>query len=332
MITWSGERHDTPSDERSQPMPSLLTPVSVYAHPLSVFSVNLSSFGAHRCDLLHRAGVINRVFVYLGPQNASAVANKAEWAQFRAVTACPLWCWWVCSPDLTIDAAQIIDTCNRLRCDGILLNIEKPLEGVPLGPLLTPLEALGLPMIASLAGTSPAHTPYDYRALDRHKIPIDWQCYLDSGEGPAPDVAVKEAFTPSFVCDQHEYRHRNGARYAWGRAWPDNLGNIIYDAYPQPGSANYTIDTPGLGGTHLLRSRTLQPTRSGANPATLYGRAPYAQIRVTLDTTRGADTTRTPAEWAALANTARIPGAARRPTSVYLAETTRSETLVALAL
>ena len=55
------------------------------------------------------------------------------------------------------------------------------------------------------------------------------------------------------------------------------------------------------------------------------------KTRVTLDVTRGANDKHTPAEWTAIAASARMPGLARRPVSVYLAEVASDEMLRAVA-
>ena len=53
-------------------------------------------------------------------------------------------------------------------------------------------------------------------------------------------------------------------------------------------------------------------------------RAAYNRIHCTLDVTRTAEQ-RAPSEWPAIAASARVPGASRRPISVYLAERTNNE-------
>lgn len=63
----------------------------------------------------------------------------------------------------------------------------------------------------------------------------------------------------------------------------------------------------------------------------LYGRAKYANIRVTLDVTRGNDAKHTLEEWTVIAGSARVPGSAKRGVSVYTAEATSDDVLVAIA-
>jgi hypothetical protein len=71
--------------------------------------------------------------------------------------------------------------------------------------------------------------------------------------------------------------------------------------------------------------------RDGVEVGQLLGRARYRCIGVTLDTTRGANDKHLPAEWTAIAASARAPGMARRPISVYMAENSTDEVLRAIA-
>ena len=68
----------------------------------------------------------------------------------------------------------------------------------------------------------------------------------------------------------------------------------------------------------------------GVSTGRLLGRARYSKIRVTLDVSRTAQT-RPASEWEAIAASARIPGMAKRPISVYLAEVASDEVLRAIA-
>src|SRR3970282_1073291 len=63
----------------------------------------------------------------------------------------------------------------------------------------------------------------------------------------------------------------------------------------------------------------------------LLGRAPYSQIAVTLDLTRGAQEAHSLAEWEAIAASARVAGARKRPVSAYLGEIATDDVLRATA-
>ena len=272
-------------------------------------------------------GVVNRVFVYLGPENDSSRRNIPELSSFRAQVEAAggeVWGWWVCGKDQAVDAAAISKAHWQHRPAGWLLDIEgEPFKGRSLTALIDPLVVLGVPLVASMAGTSSSHTPYDFRTLDKHNIPIDWQCYMDSGEGPAPADGVRELYQASFVIGGWEYRLRSGDRYGWckiGDPVPGNPRRVTVDNYLAPGARNLELEVSPREWGYTVTDRRLYKPGTTVAVGTLMGRAQYRNIRATLDVTRGAAGKHTPAAWSEIAASARVPGAARRPISVYLVE------------
>jgi hypothetical protein len=302
---------------------------------VDVYSEWLSAFGAHRADALADEGLIDRIYAYVGPENEAARSNRKEWSNF-ARFGVVLWGWYVCSPDQEADAEAIVRLDSELKPAGWLLNIEKPLERVELRPLVSRVAALGKPMVASLAGLNPNHHLYDHRTLDRFGVEQEWQCYFDSGEGPRPDVAVRELYLPSRVRSGREYRAltwptglRKRAVYGWGDLWSSALGRWLYDSY-NAGVYDWhghLTDESGWPPT-VVADRALT---SFARRGRLLGLARYSKIRVALDVTRGAAERHTLDQWTAIAASARLPGLRKRPVSIYLAEVCPTDVLRAIA-
>lgn len=304
---------------------------------IALFSQVLGHFSAERASFLHSRFGVEAVYALVWPDYTGDVEphpqnNRASFDAWRRRSGRPLWAWIVCSADQVADAHAIARLERELNPDGYLLNIEKPLEGAKLGTLVNAVKATGRPARASLAGFSPSATPYDYRALDLAGIAMDWQAYIDSGEGPRPDVAVAELYQSSFVVEGWEYRHRIGSAYGWGRVTSVQEGELAaFDSYLQPKSENAVFGVLPREWGWSVDDRVLWPLNPDKPPSgLLMGRAPYAKIRITLDVTRSASA-RPAAAWTEIAASARVPGASKRPISVYLAESTSDDVLAAIA-
>jgi hypothetical protein len=273
---------------------------------------------------LHDEGTVSDWFVLVGPDRPAGEANRAVWGDYAG--AGNLWAWYVPGPDQALDVAQITELAEELLPAGILLNIEKPLEGASLATLIAGVKALGRPIVASLAGSSASHVPYDYRTLDRAGVQIDWQAYFDSGEGPTPAVAVEELYRSSFVIPGWEYRSRIGKTYGWGKVTRCVNSSGYYDAYKFPGPSEYAFSvSPRVWGWDVVDGKFAYTN------GVLLGRAPYSKIAVTLDVTRGAQDAHSLEEWEAIAANARVAGARKRPVSVYLGEIASDDVLRAIA-
>lgn len=305
---------------------------------VAVYSEWLSAFGADRAARLCREGVVDRVYAKLWPLDAAGMSNATEWGVFRSrAGSLPLWVWIVCSSDQEADATAIERLVADFRPEGIVINAEKPLEGKNLYPLVSRVAKLGLPMVASLAGANPNHALYDHRTLDRFGVAQEWQAYVDSGEGPAPDVAVRELYTPRRVLPGREYRAMTRAegsapKYGWGLLSERGL----YYAYNRRATlrAEILVDDDGWPLDRVSSRRWLHNESLVSLDGKLLGFAPYSRIRVAIladgiAADRGV--TRSPEEWAAFAASARAPRSAQRPVSVYLAERASDEMLRAVA-
>lgn len=306
---------------------------------ISLFCQDLRNFPAERARRLHLQFGIARVFAlvwhdYLPPIDPIPQLNRAAFATWRQQADIPLWGWFNARSNQEQDAADLMRLQNELHADGWILDIEGAwTKGAKLTVLLGAAKMLGVPVYCSLAATTPSHVEYDFRTMDQHGFPIDWQCYFDSGEGQPPDVCVQEAYQSSFVIPGWEYRSRWGSNYSWGKVGAvagDPPARAEYNAYRRVGNPDGTFKVgPRAWGAEVNPDRSI--TRAGVKVGTLMGRAAYSRIRVTLDVTRGADQKHTPAEWAKIAASARAPGLARRPVSVYLAENASDETLAGIA-
>jgi hypothetical protein len=295
------------------------------------FIEQLGSIGPDRMRRLVAEGTVSDWFVYVGPENAAGFANRDVWNDYAGVGN--LWAWYVCGPDQARDVAWITALDDLLMPAGWVLDIEKPLEGVPLTTLISGVKKLGQPIIASLAGASASHTPYDYRTLDKAGVQVDWQAYFDSGEGPTPAVAVEELYRSSFVLLGWEYRSRIGKTYGWGKVTKcsavfvssnaiDDFG--YYDSYKLRSERSFRVQPRKWGWT--VTNRNFE-----GGSGVLLGRAQYSLIAVTLDLTRGAQEAHSLAEWEAIAASARIAGARKRPVSCYLGEIASDGVLRAIA-
>ena len=305
---------------------------------IALFVQDVGSIASSRvADLNSRFG-IEAVYVLVWPDYSPPVdpipqQNRAKFQAWRASAGVPVYAWIVCSPNQAADAVAVGQLNSELSPDGWCLNIETPLQGAPLEPLLSAVKATGKPAVASLAGTSAAFSPYDYRTLDKYGVACDWQAYFDSGEGPIPADAVRELYQPSFVLAgfgmSAEYRHRLGTVYGWGRVTQIRNEVVgLFDSYKRPGfrDGDFTVTRREFG--YTVVDRVLR--RDGKDVGLLMGRAVYPKIRVTLDVTRSAQA-RPPEAWTPIAASARIPGSAKRPVSVYLAENATDEVLAAIA-
>ena len=294
---------------------------------VAVFSEWLGNWGPHRARDLFNEGTIDAVYAKVWPLDDAANANIAARKDWRAIYPGPLWAWMVCSEDQVEDAANLAQLDVWVAPDGWVLNIEKSLEGADLRTIIKAAQATGKPGRASLAGIDASHVEYDYRALDRAGIEVDWQAYFDSGEGPSPYVAVRELYLSSFVLLGWQYRSRIGTTYGWGKVTKAVRGFGYYDSYKLPaGWGEYEFPVASREWGWTVTGRNFYAERSR-----LLGRARYSKIRVTLDVTRGANDKHTPAEWTTIAASARMPRRAKRSVSVYLAEVASDEVLRAIA-
>jgi len=303
----------------------------------------LDNIGPDRMAALSADGTVSDWYVLLGPvldnegQPRPAVpANHAAWdytARKVAAAGGNLWGWYVCTPNQEVDVSRIGALDARFGPAGWLLNVEKVLEHADLSVLISGVKALGKPLAASLAGANPNHNLYDHRTLDRAGVVCEWQTYLDSGEGPPPDVAVRELYKVSRVLVGEEYRAwaRNRtqqyATYGWGQVKQPEL----YNFFPHKALYVFECERDGWPPLKLLLDRGLWRIGDARLVGQLLGLAPYSKIRVALDVTRGALEKRDLAGWEALAASARSPGLARRGVSVYLGEVCPDDVLRAIA-
>jgi len=293
---------------------------------IAAMSYNLSAFGADRAAALYAEGTISHVRCPLWPLEPAAIANRAEWSAFVS-RGVPMWGWLNCSADQFGDVIAMSSLDVSLDPAGWVLDIEGEwTKGAKLDTLVAGAKALGKPVIASLAGYSASHVEYDYRALDRAGIPVEWQAYADSGEGPTPAEAVRELYESSFVIPGWEYRSRIGATYGWGQVTGAVFSTGYYDTYkfPRWSDREFGVAPRDWGWTVTDREFAGVTGR-------LLGRARYSLIRVALIVSREIEQRRTLAEWTAYAASARIPGASRRGVAVFPVENCSDELLRAIA-
>jgi len=310
---------------------------------IALFSEVLANFEAARCKKLDKNlaewGGIEAVYALVWPNYEFPVenhplANRVAFAQWRKEAGVPLWAWFNCSENQQADAEKIDELDRQLHPDGWLLDIEGEwVKGAGLDTLIRGAVATGKPVRASLAAATPSHVEHDYRCLDRNRVPVDFQCYFDSGEGPLPAVAVSELYQSSFVVLGWQYRHRVGGKYGWGRCKAIQHQELaIFDSYLRPGPEDSVFGVLPRDWGWTVDDRILWPNNPGKPPiGLLMGRAAYASIRVTLDVTRGANDKHSLAEWKQIAASARIPNARKRPISVYKAENATDGVLAAIA-
>jgi hypothetical protein len=294
---------------------------------INAFVEQLGSVGPHRMANLVAEGLVSTYYVLVGPEQGrpAATANQAAWGAADV----PQYGWWVATADQAADAMEIAELDAKLNPAGWLLNVEKALEGADLTTLVAGVAALGKPIVASLGGFQTAsHANLDWRTLDRYQVVCDYQAYFDSGEGPTPAVAVQELYQSTFVVPGWTYRHRLGSQYGWGKVTRvEAAQKATYDSYKRPGLEDGWFSVAPREWGYSVLSRSL--FRNGKDVGMLMGRAPYAKIAVTLDVTRTAQA-RAPQEWTPIAASARVPGAARRPISVYLLENATDEVVRAI--
>lgn len=267
---------------------------------------------------------------YLPPASPVPQANRRVFDAWRREAGVPVWGWLNAQENQEADAVALAALTTELTPDGWLLDIEGEwTKGAKLNTLLTAAVATRRPVRASLAGATPAHVEYDYRALDRHDITIDWQSYMDSGEGCWPATAVAELYRTTFVIGGWEYRHHLRGTYGWCKIGRVSSGVAKVDSYLQPRTENADmLVNPAAWGWRPVTGKLLQGV---IEIGLLMGRCKYANVRVTLDVTRGHDQARSLSAWSAVAASARVEGSAKRAVSVYTAEATSDDVLVAIA-
>jgi hypothetical protein len=308
---------------------------------IAVFVQDLSAFSPERARGLHRKLIaqtgagLEAVYAlawpdYEPPASPVPQANRAAWHAWTAEAGLPLWVWFNAQQDQAEDALAIADLVDVLEPAGLMLDIEGAWTmGAKLKTLITAAKRTGLPVRASLAAATPAHFEYDFRELDLQGVAVDWQSYFDSGEGCTPAVAVQELYRCSFVVGGWEYRHHWSGTYGWGKVGRTIGSMAAFDSYLHPGSENATfLWSPRDWGLTVEGGRLM---KAGITVGQLMGRAKYANVRVTLDVTRGAAEKHTLEEWTAIAASARVPGSAKRPVSVYMAEHASDDVLLAIA-
>ena len=300
---------------------------------VTAFVEQLNSVGPHRMLDLYKDGSVSAYYVLLGPSTKpNVLTNRNQWHDVDMLSALyvPRWAWYVCTTDQAADVADIQELDFQFKPAGWVLNIEKWLEGAKLETLLSGVAGLGKPIVASLGGSqSASHIWLDYRALDKYAATCNWQAYFDSGEGVTPSQAVQELYQSTFVLAGWEYRHRLGQVYGWGKVTRVEAGQkASYDSYKRPGSADGWFSVAAREWGYTVVSRSL--FRNGKDVGLMMGRAQYNRIAVTLDVTRTAQA-RAPQEWTPIAASARVPGASRRPCSVYLLDNASDEVVRAIA-
>lgn len=286
----------------------------------------LGNLGPDKAEELVRAGQITDFYVFAGPGPA-AEWNEQAWPEFaRRVEAAGgrCWLWWVDRGDQLVDLAAVKKVLAEWKPTpfGSVLNIEAESKGKDLDVLCAGMVKIGKPWLASLAGFEPDHNLFDHRQLARAEAQQEWQAYFDSGEGSTPAACVSQLHRCREIEEGKEYRARVGKGYGFGRfARVDGQPMFLY--YP---TGRWLLGPKGrLGDPNVhwppfvVTDPTLRDTR-GNEVGELMGLAPYKKIRATLDVTRGAVDKHTPAEWTAIAASARAPGYEKRGVSIYLLE------------
>ena len=288
----------------------------------------LGNIGPHRMRDLVQAGLVDTFYVYAGGPLGDYPGNHPQWAEcarFVREAGGRVFAWYWCDADQVATVVGIKELDRVLEPDGWLLNIEKPLEGAGLATLIDGVAALGKPIVASLAGTPP-QVVYDFRKLDLADVEVEWQAYLDSGEGPPPRVCVTELARCSRVLPGRRYRSAAGGQLGWGEVETPER----YASYRT--RAKYRIETQlsTRWPPYEIVDRNLYG-REWEIKGQLLGHAAYSNIRVALDTTRTAQAQRDLTGWSALAASARLKGAGKRGVAVYLAEVTPDDVFAAIA-
>lgn len=308
---------------------------------LAVFTQDLGNFTANRAfhlrnRLMAELGVGLEVYAlvwpdYEAPATPHPQMNRVMFREWKLLApGVPLWAWMNARPDQGSDVHDATRLSSELQPYGFLLDIEgKWTEGANLQQLIGGIEVLGRPMRASLAGFTPSHVEYDYRTLDAFDVEVDWQSYLDSGEGTDPATAILELYRSTMVVGGWQYRMQIGGKYGWGKIGRYVGDHMEVDSYQHPGKINASLAVRPLPFGFEVRSGEL--VRPDGSKGLLMGRARYALTRATLDVTRGADQARSLFQWTQLAASARVQGAARRQLSVYMGESTNDDVLVAIA-
>lgn len=313
---------------------------------LAVFTQSLKALPADRAQRLDQrlraeVGVGLEVYALVYPDYQPPIAplpqqNRQIFKIWQDAAKVPLWAWANATPEQGKDANAIRSMDITIKPHGWMLDIEGHWmhNGVSLATLLNGVATTSKPVRVSLAAISASHLETDYRTMDALNMPIDWQSYFDTGEGPRPVDAVRELYRSTFVIGGWQYRFQFNGKYGWGRVTDVRVVSgqtrAYVDLYRVPRINNaYLIVTKREWGWSVAHGGAI--FQQGVRKGLLMGRCRYPLIRVTLDVTRGAAESRSLAEWTAIAGSARYPGSAKRPVSVYMAEDASDDVLVAIA-
>lgn len=295
----------------------------------------LGNIGPHRMAELCRekvAGIggdqplVTDFYVRLGPGYERNIEAWPECASFVRAAGGRMWGWGWCEADQAATARELLEYDRALLPDGWCLNIEKPLEGAPLGVLLSNMAGTRKPLVSSIAGTAPA-VYFDWRALETYGSAVEWQCYVDSGEGQPPDVAVRELVKPSRIHFERRYRATVAGKLGWGEL----VDTETFAFYRTKGRYHIELEQSALWPPFVVKDRQLYDREDWTLRGALLGSVAYGNVRCALDTTRTAQQKRDLTGWVNLAASARIPGASKRGITVYLAEVTPDDVFQAIA-
>ncbi len=308
---------------------------------VAIFVENLEAFSAERArnvdNRLRMEGLPELECVYglvypdYPPEVPRPQRNREIFDAWRGESGVPLWAWVNASPSTTADCSFITAFANARMPSGWMLDIEGQwVHGADLDPLAKHVQALGKPRRASLAGASSSHVNYDFRALDAAGFDVEWQAYMDSGEGPPPQAAVRELYQSSFVIPGWEYRHHLNGIYGWCRVTRvEQAQRALIDSFKRPGPTDAYLNVSYREWGNTVVDRAL--LRDGKQVGVFLGKAQYGRIRVALDVTRTAQA-RPAHEWTPIAASARAStGTAKRGVAIYLGENATDDVIVAIA-
>lgn len=288
--------------------------------PVDLTVIDASAFSFDRARRLMEAGIARSIRLQVAGNTPAVIAtNRSAFPKWRRELG-EVWASWRAGEDLEADLELVAWARAELRPAGWCPNVERWAEGRDLRPLARILA--GERVVWNLGGYPlPERAGLDYQAMV--SVPgahVEWQCYVGTGEGPAPRAALESFVRPQVLWAAgggRAWHYRALVGSVGARRWTWLAGEGYREGrFWLRGDARYGVAAQVVEGGVVVATDRGLVDESGRPMGYLYGFVPYARTRVCL-WHRGLSE----GEVVALASAARLPRCAGRPVALFAPET-----------